>query len=427
MSRWQDDLGWVPTRLARRPCLRRSSKIANRPAGVKGFDPCGTTPARSTTPTFQSGRLDPSQIPVASARFALEPEDLPNSRTDSLRRSTTARDISTTGSSTGSKAAPRSLCSARKFGRTCNVWRGTLIAVPLKNERMTSRGLGTTLRMSLPAGRSALPGSLATARLSCGAGSMRLSTRTMQPRINATLSPARIHSGYPSSGTLPSRSFTVGCRCSSTSTITSAFAPISTCAASPTASSRISLTTTATTTGTCACSSSSASTLGNSRTSATLQIRGTIPEAFDRYRSQLDERDIKLNAASVRLTSEIRSIWQPDLARAEADIVRIQGRRPVPEGSDRGRTRCGHRAGSALRGIPMACVILRCLLCRSRRYPPERHPPPGRAGVEPSRPQAARIPSDRFPTRRQATRRSTRRTRPSWLAPTNWTWCAWSR
>ncbi len=51
---------------------------------------------------------------------------------------------------------------------------------------------------------------------------------------------------------------------------------------------------------------------------------GNDPEAFDRYRSQLDERDIKLNAASVRLTSEIRSIWQPDLERAEADTVRIK-------------------------------------------------------------------------------------------------------
>ena len=51
---------------------------------------------------------------------------------------------------------------------------------------------------------------------------------------------------------------------------------------------------------------------------------GDNQEAFDRYRSQLDERSIKLNAASVRLTTEIRTIWNPDQARAEADTVLIQ-------------------------------------------------------------------------------------------------------
>ncbi len=51
---------------------------------------------------------------------------------------------------------------------------------------------------------------------------------------------------------------------------------------------------------------------------------GDDQDAFDRYRSQLDERGIKLNAASVRLTGEIRSIWNPDPTRAEADTVLIQ-------------------------------------------------------------------------------------------------------
>ena len=51
---------------------------------------------------------------------------------------------------------------------------------------------------------------------------------------------------------------------------------------------------------------------------------GDDQEAFDRYRSQLDERGIKLNAASVRLTGEIRSIWKPDQTRDEADTVLIQ-------------------------------------------------------------------------------------------------------
>ncbi|MCC6436836.1 MAG: AAA family ATPase [Acidimicrobiales bacterium] len=47
------------------------------------------------------------------------------------------------------------------------------------------------------------------------------------------------------------------------------------------------------------------------------------PAAFETYRSQLDERSIKLNAASVRLTSEIRSVWNPDPGRVEADTLRV--------------------------------------------------------------------------------------------------------
>ena len=51
---------------------------------------------------------------------------------------------------------------------------------------------------------------------------------------------------------------------------------------------------------------------------------GDDQEAFESYRSQLDERGIKLNAASVRLTGEIRSIWNSDPSRPEADTVLIQ-------------------------------------------------------------------------------------------------------
>ena len=50
---------------------------------------------------------------------------------------------------------------------------------------------------------------------------------------------------------------------------------------------------------------------------------GDDQEAFEDYRNPLDERGIKLNAASVRLTGEIRSIWNPDRTHAEADTVRI--------------------------------------------------------------------------------------------------------
>src|SRR5665213_3005724 len=42
------------------------------------------------------------------------------------------------------------------------------------------------------------------------------------------------------------------------------------------------------------------------------------------YRDQLDKRAYQLNAASVRLTDEIRSVWNPDTRRAEANRLRVQ-------------------------------------------------------------------------------------------------------
>ena len=44
---------------------------------------------------------------------------------------------------------------------------------------------------------------------------------------------------------------------------------------------------------------------------------------FDGYRSHLDERQAKLDAASVRLTKEIRSIWRPDASQGEPATLRV--------------------------------------------------------------------------------------------------------
>jgi predicted ATPase len=46
-------------------------------------------------------------------------------------------------------------------------------------------------------------------------------------------------------------------------------------------------------------------------------------DAMKAYRDQLDRRQYQLNAASVRLTDEIRSVWNPNPERAEADRLRI--------------------------------------------------------------------------------------------------------
>jgi energy-coupling factor transporter ATP-binding protein EcfA2 len=48
------------------------------------------------------------------------------------------------------------------------------------------------------------------------------------------------------------------------------------------------------------------------------------PNALKNYRDQLDRRSYQLNAASVRLTTEIRKVWQPNPERAEADNLRMQ-------------------------------------------------------------------------------------------------------
>src|ERR1043166_9700375 len=46
-------------------------------------------------------------------------------------------------------------------------------------------------------------------------------------------------------------------------------------------------------------------------------------EALQKYRDQLDRRAYQLNAASVRLTEELRRVWMPDAKRGEADRLRI--------------------------------------------------------------------------------------------------------
>jgi predicted ATP-binding protein involved in virulence len=46
-------------------------------------------------------------------------------------------------------------------------------------------------------------------------------------------------------------------------------------------------------------------------------------ESWNNYRSKLDGRSYQLNAAGVRLTNEIRNIWNPDKDKSEANTLRI--------------------------------------------------------------------------------------------------------
>lgn len=46
-------------------------------------------------------------------------------------------------------------------------------------------------------------------------------------------------------------------------------------------------------------------------------------EGLQQYRDQLDRRSYQLNAASVKLTQEVRKVWNPDTSRGEADKLRL--------------------------------------------------------------------------------------------------------
>lgn len=66
-------------------------------------------------------------------------------------------------------------------------------------------------------------------------------------------------------------------------------------------------------------------------TARSLSDLGRAPEpganeaaALQAYRDQLDNRKYQLNAASVRLTEEIRAIWHPSASRPEADRLRVE-------------------------------------------------------------------------------------------------------
>ncbi len=48
------------------------------------------------------------------------------------------------------------------------------------------------------------------------------------------------------------------------------------------------------------------------------------PEAMEAFREKLDERQYQLNAAEVRLTREIRSVWNPDESKGEAAKLRLR-------------------------------------------------------------------------------------------------------
>jgi hypothetical protein len=48
------------------------------------------------------------------------------------------------------------------------------------------------------------------------------------------------------------------------------------------------------------------------------------PKAFEAYRAQLDTRSYQLNAASIRLTEEIRRVWNPDREKEEAGRLQIR-------------------------------------------------------------------------------------------------------
>ena len=57
---------------------------------------------------------------------------------------------------------------------------------------------------------------------------------------------------------------------------------------------------------------------------ASAEMERDDQDSFEQYRNSRDERDQELNAASIRLTREIREAWRPDPRRAEAAILRLR-------------------------------------------------------------------------------------------------------
>ena len=80
------DTGWFDVEEAKtilvgpneagKTALLEALQQINAPEDTRKFDPLRDYPRKVYNEDIQSGRLDPAQIPVASARFSLEPEDL---------------------------------------------------------------------------------------------------------------------------------------------------------------------------------------------------------------------------------------------------------------------------------------------------------------------------------------------------------------
>jgi predicted ATP-dependent endonuclease of OLD family len=53
-------------------------------------------------------------------------------------------------------------------------------------------------------------------------------------------------------------------------------------------------------------------------------LKNTTPEELQKYKDILDKRDYRLNAASIRLSDEIKRIWNPNTGKGEASKLRIK-------------------------------------------------------------------------------------------------------
>ena len=89
--------------------------------------------------------------------------------------------------------------------------------------------------------------------------------------------------------------------------------------------------------------------------------------AFKAYRDQLDKRAYQLNAASVRLTDEIRSVWNPTRQSAEADRLRITADGQYLKVAVEDDLGVEIELDQRSEGIPVACVVLHRVLCGGSR------------------------------------------------------------
>ncbi len=314
-----------PNEAGKTAVLEALQKI-NRPAGVKGFDPLRDYPRKKYNADIQSGRLDPSQIPVVSARFALEPEDLAE-----LPNGFAAKEYHCTRYLNNRlvhrvEGGPEVVVFSEKIRKDLQRLAGHVDSRAAEEREDDESGFGDDLEDVIAGwqvGTTRIAGDCAVELrrwLDSVVAFVDEDNATQDQRHTRLLgytgipqqrdaALAELHSRLPvfvyfnnyfrvrpnlhlrrfadrvEQDLLDDDHYDYGNLC------------------------LLKL-------------------LGfDARELANLGDApdpGDDSEAFDRYRSQLDERGIKLNAASVRLTGEIRSIWHPDLERAEADIVRIQ-------------------------------------------------------------------------------------------------------
>ena len=317
-----------PNEAGKTAVLEALQKI-NRPAGVKGFDPLRDYPRKKYNADIQSGRLDPSQIPVVSARFALEPDDLAGLPDGVTAKSYVFTRHLNDRAEHKIEGGPEVVVFSEEIRKDLKRLATHVDGRAVEDQENDEPGPSTSpdldeIIAGWRVGTTRIGGDRAVELRRWLDSVMELVDENNADSGATPHTPAEVHADTRAAG---GRSCEASQPAASVRLLPQLFWRVRPNLHLRRFADRVDQD----------LLDDDRYDYGNlcllkllgfdARELADLgdaSDPGNDPEAFDRYRSQLDERDIKLNAASVRLTSEIRSIWQPDLARAEADTVRVK-------------------------------------------------------------------------------------------------------